>query len=120
MPNNPIQIADAALYLSKTNPSLGITDPYELTQPQFDAAVNLLKQQKPLIKKYWNLASEEDLAVPEQGSRRRRGVAAADRDAEGGRLPRRRHDPDGRRHRLGRLLAARHQGARTRTARTSG
>ena len=59
VPNNPIQIADAALYLSKSNPSLGITDPYELTQPQFDAAVNLLKQQKPLIKKYWSLASEE-------------------------------------------------------------
>jgi len=60
VPNNPIQIADAALYLSKTQPNLGITDPYELTQSQFDAAVNLLKQQKPLIKKYWNLASEEE------------------------------------------------------------
>ena len=59
VPNNPIQIADAALYLSKTQPSLGITDPYELTQPQFNAAVNLLKQQKPLIKKYWDLASQE-------------------------------------------------------------
>ena len=59
VPNNPIQIADAALYLSKTNTSLGITDPYELTQPQFDAAVKLLTQEKPLIKKYWNLASDE-------------------------------------------------------------
>jgi putative spermidine/putrescine transport system substrate-binding protein len=59
VPNNPIQIADAALYLSKTNSSLGITDPYELTTPQFNAAVDLLKQQKPLIKKYWNLASDE-------------------------------------------------------------
>jgi putative spermidine/putrescine transport system substrate-binding protein len=59
VPNNPIQIADAALYLSKTTPSLGITDPYELTQPQFDAAVNLLKQQRPLIAKYWDLASAE-------------------------------------------------------------
>ena len=48
VPNNPIQIADAALYLSKTNASLGITDPYELTQTQFDAAVKLLKDQKPL------------------------------------------------------------------------
>src|SRR5690349_8635283 len=28
VPANPIQIADAALYLSKTKPSLGITDPY--------------------------------------------------------------------------------------------
>jgi putative spermidine/putrescine transport system substrate-binding protein len=59
VPNNPIQIADAALYLSKTQPDLGITDPYELTQEQFDAAVDLLKQQKPLIKKYWGLASDE-------------------------------------------------------------
>src|SRR5438270_8432184 len=59
VPNNPIQIADAALYLSKKNPSLGITDPYELTQAQFDATVNLLHQQHPLIKKYWNLASDE-------------------------------------------------------------
>ena len=60
VPNNPIQIADAALYLEKTQPNLGITDPYELTQPQFDAAVNLMKQQKPLVKKYWNSATEEE------------------------------------------------------------
>ena len=59
VPNNPIQIADAALYLSKVKPSLNITDPYELTQPQFSAAVALLKQQQPLIKKYWDLASQE-------------------------------------------------------------
>jgi putative spermidine/putrescine transport system substrate-binding protein len=43
----------------KTNSKLGITDPYELTQSQFQAAVNLLKQQRPLVKKYWDLASEE-------------------------------------------------------------
>ena len=59
VPDNPIQIADAALYLEKTKPSLGITDPYELTQPQFQGAVSLLAQQKPLVKKYWALASEE-------------------------------------------------------------
>jgi putative spermidine/putrescine transport system substrate-binding protein len=59
VPDNPIQIADAALYLSKTNTSLGITDPYELNQKQFDAAVALLTKQKPLIKKYWGLASDE-------------------------------------------------------------
>jgi putative spermidine/putrescine transport system substrate-binding protein len=59
VPNNPIQIADAALYLETAKPSLGITDPYELTQTQFTATVNLLKQQKPLIKAYWNLASQE-------------------------------------------------------------
>jgi putative spermidine/putrescine transport system substrate-binding protein len=59
VPDNPIQIADAALYLSKTNSDLGIEDPYELNQKQFDAAVALLKKQKPLVKKYWALASDE-------------------------------------------------------------
>jgi putative spermidine/putrescine transport system substrate-binding protein len=59
VPDNPIQIADAALYLSKTKPELGIKDPYELTQKQFDATVALLKQQQPLIKHYWSLAQDE-------------------------------------------------------------
>ncbi len=59
VPANPIQIADAALYLSKTQPSLGISDPYELTEAQLNAAVSLLKGQRPLIKKYWALASDE-------------------------------------------------------------
>jgi len=59
VPNNPIQIADAALYLSKTQPSLGIKDPYELNQKQFDATIDLIKKQRPLVKKYWTLASDE-------------------------------------------------------------
>lgn len=59
VPDNPIQIADVALYLSKAEPSLGITDPYELTQTQFNAAIALLKKQRPLIVKYWALASDE-------------------------------------------------------------
>ncbi|HWW10546.1 MAG TPA: ABC transporter substrate-binding protein [Candidatus Acidoferrales bacterium] len=52
--DDPIYIADAALYLKKTQPSLGITDVYELTQPQFTAAVNLLKQQRTVIGQYWS------------------------------------------------------------------
>jgi putative spermidine/putrescine transport system substrate-binding protein len=59
VPDNPIQIADAALYLSKTKPSLGITDPYELNDAQFKAAVALLKRQRPLVKKYWASAGDE-------------------------------------------------------------
>src|SRR5580765_6055655 len=59
VPDNPIQIADAALYLMKTQPSLGIKDPYELDSSQFSATLDLLKKQKPLIKKYWALASDE-------------------------------------------------------------
>ena len=52
--DDPIYIADAALYLSKTQPDLKITNPYELDQTQFDAAVALLKKQKPLIGQYWS------------------------------------------------------------------
>jgi putative spermidine/putrescine transport system substrate-binding protein len=59
VPDNPIQIADAALYLSRTRPELGIEDPYALTPDQLDAATDLLKQQRPLIQKYWSLASDE-------------------------------------------------------------
>jgi putative spermidine/putrescine transport system substrate-binding protein len=59
VPNNPIQIADAALYLMRTNRSLGIKDPYELTKPQFDAAVALLKQQRPLLSRYWVYAADQ-------------------------------------------------------------
>ena len=59
VPDNPIQIADAALYLKSHDPSLKITDPYELTENQFQASVKLLAGQRPLIKKYWDLASQE-------------------------------------------------------------
>lgn len=57
--DSPIYIADAALYLKAHNPDLGITDPYELTQEQLDAAVDLLKQQADLISKYWAVYTEE-------------------------------------------------------------
>jgi putative spermidine/putrescine transport system substrate-binding protein len=52
--DSPIYIADAAMYLKAKQPDLGITDPYELTQPQFDAAVNLLKQQRSSVGDYWS------------------------------------------------------------------
>ena len=59
IPNNPIQIADAALYLERAKPSLGIKDPYELTKSQLTATVNLLKRQKPLLKRFWNYEPDE-------------------------------------------------------------
>jgi putative spermidine/putrescine transport system substrate-binding protein len=51
--DSAIYIADAAVYLMSTKPELGITDPYALDQTQFDAAMELLKQQKPLVGEYW-------------------------------------------------------------------
>jgi putative spermidine/putrescine transport system substrate-binding protein len=59
VPDNPMQIADAALYLAATEPALHIRDPYELTHPQFDAAVALLRRQHPLVERYWQYATEQ-------------------------------------------------------------
>src|SRR5947207_14356873 len=36
IPNNPIQIADAAFYLEHSQPDLGIKDPYEVNTKQLD------------------------------------------------------------------------------------
>ena len=51
--SGPIYIADAALYLKTHNPDLGITDPYELNETQFNAALELLRQQRKITPKYW-------------------------------------------------------------------
>ncbi|MEV8093951.1 ABC transporter substrate-binding protein [Kitasatospora sp. NPDC085879] len=52
--DSPIYIADAALYLMKTRPELGITNPYALDRAQFDASVALLKEQNANIGEYWS------------------------------------------------------------------
>ena len=57
--DSPIYIADAALYLMKTQPDLRIKDPYALDQKQFDAAVALLKKQKPNVGEYWSDYTKE-------------------------------------------------------------
>jgi len=60
--DNPIYIADAALYLMKTKPDLGIENPYELDDKQFNAAVDLLKQQRTIIGEYWSDYTKEQAA----------------------------------------------------------
>ncbi|MFN2489987.1 MAG: ABC transporter substrate-binding protein [Actinomycetota bacterium] len=57
--DSPIFIADAAMYLMAHEPDLDITDPYELTSEQLDAAVELLQEQSEAIGKYWALYSDE-------------------------------------------------------------
>ncbi|HXU46552.1 MAG TPA: ABC transporter substrate-binding protein [Thermoanaerobaculia bacterium] len=52
--DGPIYIADAAVYLKTTRPELGIKDPYELTEAQYKAALDLLREQRKLIGKYWH------------------------------------------------------------------
>ena len=52
--DSPIYIADAALYLKATRPELGIKDPYELNEDQYKAALELLRQQRKLVSRYWH------------------------------------------------------------------
>lgn len=52
--DSPIYIADAALYLMYHQPELGIKNPYALDQAQFDAAIELLKEQRVNIGEYWS------------------------------------------------------------------
>ena len=56
--NYLIYIADAALHLMQKQPDLGITDPYQLNEEQFDAAVDLLKAQSEHAT-YWGTAAEQ-------------------------------------------------------------
>jgi len=57
--DSPIYIADAALYLMKTKPDLGIENPYALDDDQFQAAIDLLKQQREIIGEYWSDYTKE-------------------------------------------------------------
>jgi putative spermidine/putrescine transport system substrate-binding protein len=60
--DDPIYIADAALYLMKTKPELGIKNPYALTQAQLTAATDLLKVQKQQVGSYWSDYTKEQAA----------------------------------------------------------
>ena len=55
--DGPIYIADAALYLMAHKPALGIKDPYELNEQQYAAALELLREQHPLVHRYWHDAN---------------------------------------------------------------
>jgi putative spermidine/putrescine transport system substrate-binding protein len=57
--DDPIYIADAAVYLKAHQPDLGIENPYELDEDQFNAAVDLLKQQRPNVGEYWSSATKQ-------------------------------------------------------------
>ena len=52
-----IYIADAALYLMKKTPALGIKNPYELNKVQYAAALDLVTKQRALVGRYWSDAN---------------------------------------------------------------
>ncbi len=52
--DGPIYIADAALYLASKKPELGIKDPYSLDEKQYGEVLNLLRDQRKLVARYWH------------------------------------------------------------------
>ncbi len=52
--DGPIHVADAALYLMHHQPELGIASPYELNPDQYAVALDLLRQQRKLVSRYWH------------------------------------------------------------------
>jgi len=52
--DDPMSIAEAAVYLKAHEPKLGIENPYELNEEQFEAAVGLLSEQRPYVGEYWS------------------------------------------------------------------
>jgi putative spermidine/putrescine transport system substrate-binding protein len=57
--DDPMSIAEAAVYLKAHEPKLGIENPYELNEEQFDAAVELLKEQRANVGEYWSDAAKQ-------------------------------------------------------------
>ena len=57
--DDPMSIAEAAVYLKTHEPDLGIENPYELNEEQFNAAVDLMKEQQPNVGEYWSEAAKQ-------------------------------------------------------------
>jgi putative spermidine/putrescine transport system substrate-binding protein len=57
--DSSIYVADAALHLMTTQPDLGIENPYQLNQEQFDAAVALLTDQAANDPLYWGVLTDQ-------------------------------------------------------------
>ena len=66
--DDSIFIADAALYLKATEPDLGIENPYQLNHEQFQAAVDLLKEQAPKVGEYWSDVAKQMQSFTERGT----------------------------------------------------
>ena len=57
--DDPMSIAEGAVYLKTHEPDLGIENPYQLNEEQFDAAVQLLEEQQPNVGEYWSEAAKQ-------------------------------------------------------------
>src|SRR5271166_3770308 len=58
LPDAPLTLALAALHLKSAQPSLGITDPFELTKPQLAAAVQAVTAVRHNVGTFWSQDSQ--------------------------------------------------------------
>ena len=82
VPDNPIQIADAALYLMKTQPSLGIKDPYELNNGPVQRDDQPAEEAEAAGQEVLGARLRRDRPVQERRRRDRRVVAVPDEHAD--------------------------------------
>lgn len=54
VPDDPMAIAEAALWVARKRKDLKITDPYELDRHQFEAVIQILRLQEPSVSEYWS------------------------------------------------------------------
>ena len=64
VPDAPVTLALAALYLKSAQPSLGITDPFELTKPQLAAAVQAVTAVRHNVGTFW---TQDSLVIGQLG-----------------------------------------------------
>ena len=102
VPDNPIQIADAALYLSKTKPALGIKDPYELNAEAVRRRGRAAQAAEAARQEVLGARVGRDRPLQERRRHDRRVVAVPDQHADRRQGAREGHDPGGGSDRLGR------------------
>ena len=100
--DGPIYIADAALYLMAHKPELGIKDPYELTEDQYKAALELLRGAAQAGRPLLARRHGADRRLQERRRRRLGVLAVPGQPAEGREAADRLDHSRGRRDRLGR------------------
>jgi putative spermidine/putrescine transport system substrate-binding protein len=65
--DSPMAIAAAAAQLAVTAPELGIDDPFALDAQQYDAALAVLRAQRPLLHGFWRDTADQDASFAGDG-----------------------------------------------------
>lgn len=63
LPDDPMTIADAAIWAVKRRPELKIVNPFELDARQFSAALSVLRRQRDYVGAYWSQPAQLEDAL---------------------------------------------------------